>query len=32
MEAEDTPATDPQRCHGCAKCVAYCPLKAIILV
>ncbi len=32
MEPEELPATDPLRCHGCSKCVAYCPLKAIVLV
>lgn len=30
--AEDVPMLDPSRCHGCSKCVARCPLKAISLV
>ncbi|MCL4458738.1 MAG: 4Fe-4S binding protein [Chloroflexi bacterium] len=25
------PTTDPLRCHGCSKCIAHCPLKAIRL-
>ena len=28
----DVPATDPGRCRGCSKCLAVCPLKAIVLV
>ncbi|MGQ9674201.1 MAG: 4Fe-4S binding protein [Chloroflexota bacterium] len=30
-EPFDTPASDPSRCHGCSKCVAACPLRAIFL-
>ncbi len=31
LEPYDPPATDPQRCHGCARCAAECPHRAIHL-
>jgi len=30
-EPYEVPATDPQRCRACSKCVAACPLRAIRL-
>ena len=32
MDPYDIPMTDTMRCHGCSKCLAHCPLKAISLV
>lgn len=31
MEPHDPPATDPQRCRGCARCARECPFRAILL-
>ncbi|MDA8217548.1 MAG: 4Fe-4S binding protein [Dehalococcoidales bacterium] len=31
VEPFEVPATDAGRCHGCSKCVADCPAKAISL-
>ena len=32
MEAHETPATDPERCRGCARCARSCPRRAIRMV
>lgn len=31
LDPHEAPATDPGRCHGCSKCLADCPAKAIYL-
>lgn len=31
IEPYEPPSTDPDRCHGCFKCVPDCPAKAISL-